>query len=70
MNVYFLLFVPPTWNRGNPFVTLDLIARTADSVCDGDLIERRIRAQSKWELLPLQVHRLDVTQEQRLSKSV
>ena len=53
-----LLFVPPITSRGNPFVTLDLIARTADSVCDGDLIERRIRAQSKWELLPLQVRML------------
>ena len=36
-------------------MTLDLVARTADSICDGDLVEKRIRAQSRWELLPLQV---------------
>ena len=49
------VFFSPTTSRGNPFVTLDLVARTADSICDGDLVEKRIRAQSKWELLPLQV---------------
>ena len=41
--------------RGNIAATLKCIAMTADSLCDGDLVERRIRSSSNWGLLPLQV---------------
>ena len=42
--------------RGNLQATLDLVARAADSICDGELVEKKIRSMSRWELLPLQVH--------------
>ena len=35
--------------------TLRLLAETADSVSDGDIVERMIRSASQWGLLPVQV---------------
>ena len=46
--------------RGNVAATLKCIAMTADSLCDGDLVEKKIRSTSNWGLLPLQVHVLCV----------
>ena len=42
--------------RGDVVATLKRLAKTADSLCDGDLVERKIRSSSNWGLLPLQVH--------------
>ncbi|KAL5014468.1 hypothetical protein ScPMuIL_008738 [Solemya velum] len=39
---------------GNPKRHLSLLARTADSICDGDLADRRIRSEQMWSLLPTQ----------------
>ena len=49
----YVLFIPPS--RGNPYKVLDLVAATADSLCHGDLIEKRIRSSQQWNLLPIQV---------------
>ena len=40
---------------GDRRATIKCIARAADSLCGGDLIEKQIRKSSRWELLPLQV---------------
>lgn len=34
---------------------LVLLSKTADSICDGDLVDRRIRSGQNWSLLPTQV---------------
>ena len=41
--------------RGNVIATLKCLAKAADSLCDGDLVEKKIRSSSNWTLLPLQV---------------
>ena len=41
--------------RGDMKVALQLLAETADSLSDGDLVEKRIRSSSQWGLLPVQV---------------
>ena len=42
-------------SRGNIVATLRCISKAADSLCDGDLVEHKIRSSSYWGLLPLQV---------------
>ncbi len=42
-------------SRGNSCEVMKCIAKAADSICDGELVEKQIRASSRWELLPLQV---------------
>lgn len=32
-----------------------LLSRAADSICDGDLVDRQIRSKQNWNLLPTQV---------------
>lgn len=32
-----------------------LLSKAADSICDGDLVDRRIRSRQIWSLLPTQV---------------
>ena len=49
-----ILFV--TLIRGNAVATLRCVAKAADSLCDGDLVEKKIRSSSNWGLLPLQVY--------------
>lgn len=34
---------------------LDLLSQAADSICDGDLVEKLIRSEGHWGLLPVQV---------------
>lgn len=34
---------------------LVLLSKTADSISDGDLVDRRIRSGQNWSLLPTQV---------------
>ena len=43
------------WLRGDVKQTLRLLAETADSLSDGDIVDRRIRSVSQWGLLPVQV---------------
>lgn len=42
--------------RGNLKNHLVLLSKTADSICDGDLVDRQIRSRQTWSLLPTQVH--------------
>lgn len=35
--------------------TLSLISQTADSICDGDLVEKLVRQRGNWSMLPMQV---------------
>ncbi|KAL8584248.1 hypothetical protein ACOMHN_034933 [Nucella lapillus] len=46
--------VSPFAARGDRTRHLSLLARAADSICEGDLVDRRIRAQGCWSLLPTQ----------------
>lgn len=32
-----------------------LLSRAADSICDGDLVDKQIRTKQNWNLLPTQV---------------
>ena len=41
--------------RGNPKKTLSLLSKAADSICDGDLVEKLIRQGGNWSMLPMQV---------------
>lgn len=41
--------------RGSQSRHLSLLARSADSLCDSDLCEKKIRTQQSWGLLPLEV---------------
>ena len=41
--------------RGSKNKHLELLARAADSIAEGDLVDRRIRSKQAWSLLPLQV---------------
>lgn len=42
-------------HRGNLKSHLMLLSKTADSISDGDLVDRRIRSGQNWSLLPTQV---------------
>jgi hypothetical protein len=41
--------------RNDKKKTLELIAETADSIGLGDVVERNIRSNNAWGLLPVQV---------------
>lgn len=43
------------FGSGNLKSHLVLLSKTADSICDGDLVDRRIRSGQNWSLLPTQV---------------
>ena len=43
--------------RGDMKQHLRLLARTADSIADGDHVEKRIRSGQNWSLLPMQVYK-------------
>lgn len=44
-------------DRGNLKSHLVLLSKAADSIADGDLVDRRIRSTQTWSLLPTQVTR-------------
>ncbi|XP_048704503.2 replication factor C subunit 1 isoform X1 [Caretta caretta] len=46
--------VKPVAARGNMIKHLMLLSRAADSICDGDLVDRQIRSKQNWNLLPTQ----------------
>ncbi|XP_074848716.1 replication factor C subunit 1 isoform X2 [Carettochelys insculpta] len=46
--------VKPVAARGNMKKHLMLLSRAADSICDGDLVDRQIRSKQNWNLLPTQ----------------
>ncbi|XP_030047166.1 replication factor C subunit 1 isoform X2 [Microcaecilia unicolor] len=48
------LYVTPAAAGGDMKKHLLLLSRTADSICDGDLVDRRIRSSQTWSLLPTQ----------------
>lgn len=48
------LHVRPAAARGDMKSHLVLLSKTADSISDGDLVDRRIRSGQNWSLLPTQ----------------
>ncbi|KAG7270436.1 hypothetical protein CRUP_022380 [Coryphaenoides rupestris] len=46
--------VRPAAAGGNLKAHLVLLSKTADSICDGDLVDRQIRSRQTWSLLPTQ----------------
>uniref|UniRef100_A0A3P8V5E4 Replication factor C subunit 1 n=1 Tax=Cynoglossus semilaevis TaxID=244447 RepID=A0A3P8V5E4_CYNSE len=48
------LHVRPVAASGDPKAHLVLLSKTADSISDGDLVDRRIRSGQNWSLLPTQ----------------
>ncbi|KAB5518487.1 hypothetical protein PHYPO_G00166560 [Pangasianodon hypophthalmus] len=46
--------VRPAAAGGNLKNHLVLLSKTADSICDGDLVDRQIRSRQTWSLLPTQ----------------
>ena len=44
--------VPP---RGDTCKHLELLSAAADSISDGDLVDRKVRSAQAWNLLPIQV---------------
>ncbi|KAG9479618.1 hypothetical protein GDO78_011574 [Eleutherodactylus coqui] len=46
--------VKPAAASGNMKKHLMLLSKTADSICDGDLVDRAIRSKQVWSLLPTQ----------------
>ncbi|XP_053712315.1 replication factor C subunit 1-like [Synchiropus splendidus] len=48
------LHVRPAAAGGNLKSHLVLLSKAADSICDGDLVDRRIRSGQNWSLLPTQ----------------
>lgn len=48
------LHVRPAAAAGDLKSHLVLISKTADSICDGDLVDRKIRSSQNWSLLPTQ----------------
>ena len=48
------VLVKPQAAKGNVIKTLDLLARTADCLSQTDLIEKVIRSQNAWSLLPVE----------------
>ncbi|KAF4118825.1 replication factor C subunit 1 [Onychostoma macrolepis] len=48
------LHVRPAAGGGNMKNHLVLLSKTADSICDGDLVDKQIRSRQAWSLLPTQ----------------
>ncbi|XP_032883015.1 replication factor C subunit 1 isoform X1 [Amblyraja radiata] len=48
------LHVKPAASGSNLKKHLMLLSKTADSICDGDHVDKRIRSQQAWNLLPTQ----------------
>ncbi|XP_034713970.1 replication factor C subunit 1 isoform X2 [Etheostoma cragini] len=48
------LHVRPKAAGGDLKSHLVLLSKTADSICDGDLVDRQIRSRQNWSLLPTQ----------------
>lgn len=48
------IHVRPTAAGDNLKNHLVLLSKTADSICDGDLVDRQIRSRQTWSLLPTQ----------------
>ncbi|XP_018428309.1 PREDICTED: replication factor C subunit 1, partial [Nanorana parkeri] len=48
------IHVKPAAAGGNKKKHLLLLSKTADSICDGDLVDRAIRSKQTWSLLPTQ----------------
>lgn len=48
------LHVQPRAASGNRLKHLQLLSEAANSICDGDIIDRQIRSGSNWSLLPTQ----------------
>uniref|UniRef100_A0A8B9EYQ7 Replication factor C subunit 1 n=1 Tax=Amazona collaria TaxID=241587 RepID=A0A8B9EYQ7_9PSIT len=48
--------VKPAAAGGNLKKHLVLLSRAADSICDGDIVDRQIRSKQNWNLLPTQWH--------------
>ncbi|XP_076868692.1 replication factor C subunit 1 [Brachyhypopomus gauderio] len=48
------IHVRPAAAGGNLKNHLVLLSKTADSICDGDLVDRQIRSKQIWSLLPTQ----------------
>nr|XP_057946293.1 replication factor C subunit 1 isoform X2 [Doryrhamphus excisus] len=48
------LHVRPAAARGDAKAHLVLLSKTADSISDGDMVDRRIRSGQNWSLLPTQ----------------
>ncbi|XP_074678460.1 replication factor C subunit 1 isoform X3 [Strix aluco] len=46
--------VKPAAAGGNLKKHLVLLSRTADSICDGDIVDKQIRSKQNWSLLPTQ----------------
>ncbi|KAJ7326672.1 hypothetical protein JRQ81_016431 [Phrynocephalus forsythii] len=46
--------VKPVAAGGNMKKHLMLLSKAADSICDGDLVDRQIRSRQNWSLLPTQ----------------
>ncbi|XP_057263564.1 replication factor C subunit 1 isoform X1 [Pezoporus wallicus] len=46
--------VKPAAAGGNLKKHLVLLSRAADSICDGDIVDRQIRSKQNWNLLPIQ----------------
>ncbi|KAJ7371467.1 replication factor C subunit 1 [Desmophyllum pertusum] len=46
--------VEPGQAHGNAKKTLALVSKAADSICDGDLVEKLIRKGGNWSMLPMQ----------------
>ncbi|KAL8207503.1 UNVERIFIED_CONTAM: replication factor C subunit 1 [Gekko kuhli] len=46
--------VKPVAAGGNMKKHLMLLSKAADSICDGDLVDRQIRSKQNWSLLPTQ----------------
>lgn len=42
-------------DSGSMKAHLVLLSKTADSISDGDLVDRQIRSRQSWSLLPTQV---------------
>ncbi len=55
MYMYMTCSLVVVYSRGDLKRTLEAVARTADSLCDGDVVERVIRRSQGWSLLPVQV---------------
>nr|XP_028601072.1 replication factor C subunit 1 isoform X1 [Podarcis muralis] len=48
------IHVTPAAAGGNMKKHLMLLSKAADSICDGDLVDRQIRSRQNWSLLPTQ----------------
>lgn len=55
MYFWFVIQSACFFSRGNLKKHLVLLSRAADSICDGDIVDRQIRSKQNWNLLPTQV---------------